>query len=64
MSDLLRPLSAWMEITLNDGTVESFVVVPDMLVTGEGSGSLLSAINEASARVQSGEALSFDIKFR
>ena len=56
MSDLLRPLSAWMEITLNDEdeTVESFVVVPDMLVTGEGSGSLLSAINEASARVQSG----------
>jgi len=66
MSDLLRPLSAWMEITLNDEdeTVESFVVVPDMLVTGEGSGSLLSAINEASARVESGEALSFDIKFR
>jgi hypothetical protein len=63
MSDLLRPLSAWMEITLNDGSVEQFVVVADMLRESS-SDNLLPAIEDASARVQSGDALSFDIKVR
>ena len=63
MSDLLRPLSAWMEITLNDGSVEMFVVVGDML--GDSSnGELLAAIDSASARVESGEAVRFDVRVR
>jgi hypothetical protein len=63
MSDLLRPLSAWMEITLNDGSVEMFVVVGDML--GDSSnGELLAAIDSASARVKSGEAVRFDVRVR
>jgi len=63
MNDLLRPLSAWMEITLNDGSVEMFVVVGDML--GDSSnGELLAAIDSASARVKSGEAVRFDVRLR
>ena len=63
MSDLLRPLSAWMEITLNDGSVEMFVVVGDIL--GDSStGELLAAIDSASARVKSREAVRFDVGVR
>jgi hypothetical protein len=52
-----------MEITLNDGSVEMFVVVGDML--GDSSnGELLAAIDSASARVESGEAVRYDIRVR